>query len=236
MNRIARMVLLNIFRVPGLFSRLWHYAKHTDEYPEQEKWDHIHKILGYAVKAGNVDLQVFGKENLPEQDGFVLYANHQGMFDVVALASDWERPLAAVLKKELADVPLLKQIRQCTYSFAMDREDVRQRLTVIKGVTEEVLKGRNYLIFPEGTRSRNGNVMGEFHGGSFRAAMKAQCPIVPVCFIDSFKVQDQKGSKRVSVQMHYLKPIAYEEYKNLKTVDVAELVKSRIQAVLDANI
>ena len=236
MNRIARMVLLNIFRVPGLFSRLWHYAKHTDEYPEQEKWDLIHKILGYAVKAGNVDLQVFGKENLPEQDGFVLYANHQGMFDVVALASDWERPLAAVLKKELADVPLLKQIRQCTYSFAMDREDVRQSLTVIKGVTEEVLKGRNYLIFPEGTRSRNGNVMGEFHGGSFRAAMKAQCPIVPVCFIDSFKVLDQKGSKRVSVQMHYLKPIPYEEYKDLKTVDVAELVKSRIQEVLDANI
>ena len=236
MNRIARMVLLNIFRVPGLFSRLWHYAKHTDEYPEQEKWDLIHKILGYAVKAGNVDLQVFGKENLPEQDGFVLYANHQGMFDVVALASDWERPLAAVLKKELADVPLLKQIRQCTYSFAMDREDVRQSLTVIKGVTEEVLKGRNYLIFPEGTRSRNGNVMGEFHGGSFRAAMKAQCPIVPLCFIDSFKVLDQKGSKRVSVQMHYLKPIPYEEYKDLKTVDVAELVKSRIQEVLDANI
>ena len=235
MNRIALMVLRNIFRAPFLFAKLWHYAKHTDEYPEQEKWDHIHKILGYAVKAGNVDLQVYGKEHIPEQDGFVLYANHQGMFDVVALAADWERPLAAVLKKELADVPLLKQIRECTHSFAMDREDVRQSLTVIKGVTEEVQKGRNYLIFPEGTRSRNGNVMGEFHGGSFRAAMKAQCPIVPVCFIDSFKVLDQKGSKPVSVQMHYLKPIPYEEYKDLKTVDVAELVKSRIQEVLDAN-
>ena len=235
MNRIALMVLRNIFRAPGLFARLWHYAKHTDEYPEQEKWDHIHKILQYAVKAGNVDLQVFGKENLPEQDGFVLYANHQGMFDVVALAADWERPLAAVLKKELADVPMLKQIRECTNSFAMDREDVRQSLTVIKSVTEEVLKGRNYLIFPEGTRSKNGNIMGEFHGGSFRAAMKAQCPIVPVCFVDSFKVLDQKGSKPVTVQMHYLKPIAYEEYKDLKTVDVAELVKSRIQEVLDAN-
>ena len=235
MNRIALMVLRNIFRAPGLFAKLWHYAKHTDEYPEQEKWDHIHKILQYAVKAGNVDLQVFGKENLPEQDGFVLYANHQGMFDVVALASDWERPLAAVLKKELADVPMLKQIRECTNSFAMDREDVRQSLTVIKSVTEEVLKGRNYLIFPEGTRSKNGNIMGEFHGGSFRAAMKAQCPIVPVCFVDSFKVLDQKGSKPVTVQMHYLKPIAYEEYKDLKTVDVAELVKSRIQEVLDAN-
>ena len=235
MNRIVRMVLLNIFRVPGLFGKLWHYAKHTDEYPEQEKWDHIHKILQYAVKAGNVDLQVYGKENLPAEDGYVMYGNHQGMFDVVALAADSERPLAAVLKKELADVPLLKQIRECTYSFAMDREDVRQSLTVIKGVTEEVLKGRNYLIFPEGTRSKKGNTMGEFHGGSFRAAMKAKCPIVPLCFIDSFKVLDQKGSKPVSVQMHILKPIPFEEYSAMKTTEIAAMVKARIQEVIDAN-
>ena len=130
---------------------------------------------------------------------------------------------------------MLKQIRECTYSFAMDREDVRQSLTVIKNVTEEVKKGRNFLIFPEGTRSTKGNVMGEFHGGSFRAALKAQCPIVPLCYIDSFKVLDQKGSKKVSVQMHYLKPIPYEEYKDLKTTELAELVKARIQEVLDAN-
>ena len=65
--------------------------------------------------------------------------------------------------------------------------------------------------------------------------MKAKCPIVPLCFVDCFKVLDQKGSKPVTVQMHYLKPIPYEEYKDLKTVDLAELVKSRIQEVLDAN-
>jgi 1-acyl-sn-glycerol-3-phosphate acyltransferase len=235
MNRIARMVLRNIFRLPAYLPRLWHYAKHTDEYPEIEKWLHIHKTMKLAVEAGNIDLLVTGRENLPEQDGFVLYANHQGLFDVLALASDWDRPLAAVLKKELAEVPLLKQIRLCTHSYAMDREDVRQSLTVIKNVTEQVQKGRNFLIFPEGTRSKNGNVMGEFHGGSFRAAMKAQCPIVPLCFVDSFKVLDEKGSKPVSVQMHYLKPIPYEEYKDMKTVEVAELVKSRIQEVLDAN-
>ena len=96
--------------------------------------------------------------------------------------------------------------------------------------------GRNYLIFPEGTRSKNGNVMGEFHGGSFRCALKAQCPIVPIAFIDSYKVLDQKGSKPVSVQMHYLKAIPYEEFKDLKTVDLAELVKSRIQACIDEKL
>ncbi len=236
MNRILLMVLRNIFRVPGLWSKLCHYAKHTDEYPYEEKWLHIHKIMKYAVNSGNIDLVVTGKENLPEQDGFMLYGNHQGLFDVVALAGDCERPLAAVLKKELAEVPLLKQILQCTNSFAMDREDVRQSLTVIKNVTEEVKKGRNYLIFPEGTRSKNGNVMGEFHGGSFRCALKAQCPIVPIAFIDSFKVLDQKGSKPVTVQMHYLPAIPYEEFKDLKTVDLAELVKSRIQACMDEKL
>ena len=186
MNRIALMVLRNIWRVPGLFAKLQHYAKHTDEYPEQEKWDHIHKIMHYAVSSGNIELIVTGEENLPAEDGFVLYGNHQGMFDVVALAGTCKRPLAAVLKKELENVPLLKQIRECTYSFAMDREDVRQSMTMIKGVTEEVMTGRNYLIFPEGTRSKNGNTMGEFHAGSFRAAQKAQCPIVPLCFIDCY--------------------------------------------------
>ena len=233
MNRIARMVLLNIFRVPGLYGKLCHYAKHTDEYPEQEKWDHIHKILQYAVKAGNVDLVVTGLENFPEKDGFMLYGNHQGMFDVVAIAATCTRPLGCVLKKELANVPLLKQITACTKSFPMDREDVRQSLTVISAVTEEVKKGRNYLIFPEGTRSKQGNTMGEFHGGSFRCAVKAKCPIVPIAFVDSFKVLDQKGSKRMTVQIHYLPAIAYEEFAGMTATEVAALVKSRIQAKID---
>ena len=229
MNRLALMFLKNIHRVPGLYGKLCHNARHTDEYPEAEKWAHIHKILRYAVAAGNLDLEVTGLENLAAAgSGFLMYANHQGLFDVVAIAATCETPIGAVLKKELAEVPLLKQIRLCTHSFAMDREDVRQSLEVIRAVTEEVKKGRNYLIFPEGTRSKQGNVMGEFHGGSFRCAIKAECPIVPIAFVDSFKVLDQKGSKRLHVEIHYLKPIAPEEYKGMKTTQLAELVKSRI--------
>jgi 1-acyl-sn-glycerol-3-phosphate acyltransferase len=133
-----------------------------------------------------------------------------------------------VLKKELYNVPFLHQIALCTQSYAMDREDVRQSLTVIQNVTEEVKKGRNYLIFPEGTRSKLGNEMLEFHGGSFRCATKSKCPVVPIALIDSFKVLDQKGSAPVAVQLHYLQPIAYEEYKDLKPAELAALVKERI--------
>lgn len=235
MNRLARMVLLNIFRVPGLYRKLCRYAKRTDEYPEMEKWNHIHHMMQHAVKKSNVTLKVTGHENIPQENGYMMYANHQGLFDVVAIAADFPGPLSCVLKKELVELPLIKQIVACTKSFPMDREDVRQSLTVIKAVSEEVKSGRNYIIFPEGTRSRNGNVMNEFHGGSFKAAMKAKCPILPLAFVDSFKALDQKGSKPLTVQMHYLPVIPYEEYKDLSSVELAALVKARIQEAIDMN-
>lgn len=228
MNRIVTMVLKNLWIVPGAWFKLCRYAKHTDEYPEEEKYRHIQYILQRAVRGGNVDMTVTGQENIPTEGGFMLYANHQGMFDVLAIAATCDRPIGAVLKKELYDIPFLHQIVLCTKSFAMDREDVRQSLTVIQNVTEEVKKGRGYLIFPEGTRSKRGNEMLPFHGGSFRCATKSKCPIVPIALIDCFKVLDQKGSKPVSVQIHYLKPIPYEEYAAMKPAEVAELVKARI--------
>ncbi len=233
MNRMALMILQNIWRVPGAYAKLCHYAKHTEEYPEAEKYAHIQYILKLAATSGNVNLQVHGKENIPKENGFMLYANHQGLFDVVAIGATCDNPLGAVMKKELKDTPLLKQILQCTKSFAMDREDVRQSLTVIQAVTQEVKNGRNYLIFPEGTRSKNGNVMGPFHGGSFRCALKAKCPIVPVAFVDSFRVLDQKGSKLLTVHISYLEPIYHEEYADMNTTELAALVKSRIQAEID---
>lgn len=228
MNRIVTMVLKNLWIVPGAWIKLCRYAKHTDEYPEAEKYRHIQYILQRAIQGGNVELNVTGQENIPAEGGFMFYANHQGMFDVLAVAATCDRPIGAVLKKELYDIPFVHQIVLCTKSFAMNREDVRQSLTVIQNVTEEVKKGRGYLIFPEGTRSKRGNEMLPFHGGSFRCATKSKCPIVPIALIDCFKVLDQKGSKPVSVQIHYLKPIAYEEYEGMKPAEVAELVKSRI--------
>lgn len=230
MNRIVTMVLKNLWIVPGAWIKLCRYARHTEDYPEEVKYRHIQYILRRAVKGGNVDLQAYGMENIPRENGFMLYANHQGMFDVLAIAATCDPPIGAVLKKELYNIPFLHQIAVCTKSFAMDREDVRQSLTVIQNVTKEVRAGRNYLIFPEGTRSRLGNQLLDFHSGSFRCALKSKCPIVPIALVDCFKVLDQKGSRPVTVQIHYLPPIGYAEYKDLKTTELAALVRGRIEA------
>ena len=228
MNRIVTMVLKNLLIVPGAWFKLCYNANHVDTVPEADRWAHIQYILHRAIKGGNVDLTVTGLENIPTDEPFMMYPNHQGMFDVLAIAGTCPIPLGAVLKKELYDIPFLHQIALCTKSFAMDREDVRQSLTVIQNVTEEVKNGRSYLLFPEGTRSKKGNEMLEFHGGSFRCATKSKCTVLPVALVDSFKVLDQKGSKPVSMQLHYLKPIPYEEYQNLKPAELAALVKERI--------
>ena len=117
-------------------------------------------------------------------------------------------------------------------AYMLDRDDIRQGMQVILSVANEVKNGRNYLIFPEGTRSRNGNEVQEFKGGSFKAATRAKCPIVPVALIDSFKPFDTNTISQVTVQVHFLEPILYEEYQNMKTTEIAEIVKKRIEKVI----
>ena len=130
----------------------------------------------------------------------------------------------------------LNEIFKIMKALFMDREDVRQSMQIIMQVTKEVKEGRNYIIFPEGTRSKNGNKVGEFKGGSFKAATKAKCPIVPVALIDSFKPFDTNTTKPVTVQVHILKPLLYEEYKDMKTTEIAEEVKRRIVETIESKI
>ena len=235
MQRILLMVFQNFWRVPTAWFKLCHYAKHTNKYEEMTKWQHIQYILKLAVTSGNIDFECHGLENIPKENGFLLYGNHQGLFDIVAIGATCPNPLAAVLKKELKGVPFVEQIRLCTNSFLMVREDLRQSMTVINNVIKEVKAGRNYLIFPEGTRSRKGNEMLAFHNGSFKCALKAKCPVIPVAFVNSFKVLDEKGCKPVNVQIHYLKPISPEEYEGMGTSELAAMVRSRIEEVVKAN-
>ena len=236
MNRLAMMVLKNLHRIPSAYGKLCRYAKNPEAYPEEEMYRHIQYILNLAIKAGNVEVQAFGRENIPAEGGFLLCSNHQGLFDVLAIVSNCDQPISAVYKKELKDIPLIREIATCTNAFAMDREDVRQSMTVIQNVAKELQKGRNYLIFPEGTRSKKGNEMLEFHHGTFKCVVKAKCPILPIAVIDSFKVLDQKGSAPLSMQIHFLPVIPYEEYEGMKTSEIAALVQGRIRTAIRENL
>lgn len=235
MKRIILMFIRNFFNLPSYLFDLFKYSRNVDKYPEKERYQFLQKIVYNANRGGNVEIASYGKENIPKESGFILFPNHQGMYDMLALIDGCDQPLSVVSKKEVKNVPLLKEIFKIVKALFMDREDVRQSMKIIIEVTKEVLKGRNYVIFPEGTRSKNGNNVGDFKGGSFKAATKAKCPIVPVALIDSFKPFDTKSIKQVTVQVHYLEPLLYEEYKEMSTNDIAEEVKRRIVEVIEKN-
>lgn len=233
MKRIIFMILKNIIYVPGMLIRLLRCAANVDKYTDEERNQLLREIVGRANSGGNVTIEATGVENIPNESGFIMYPNHQGMYDMLALIDVCPKPLSVVSKKEVAKIPLLRSVFKVDKAIFIDREDVKQSLQVIIQVAKEVSAGRNFVIFPEGTRSKKGNIVGDFKGGSFKAATKAKCPIVPVALIDSFKPFDTNSLEKVTVQVHVLKPLLYEEYKDMKTVEIAEEVKRRIVEVIE---
>lgn len=235
MKRIMLMVAYNILLVPYMWFKLCYYASHVDKYTEEQRYKVLRFIDNRAIKGGRVKIDVHGQENIPEQNGFMFFPNHQGLFDVLSIVAACPRPFSVVMKKEIQNIPFLKQVFACIKAYAIDRDDVKQAMKVIIQVTKEVKEGRNYLIFAEGTRTKDPNHVHEFKGGSFKSAMKAKCPIVPVALIDAYKPFDTKSIEKVTVQVHFLEPISYDEYKDMKSVELAAEVKSRIEKVIEKN-
>ena len=228
------MVLKLFFRVPYYMFGIWWCGRKKD-YNLEKSYAFVKKVTQAANKAGRVTIETQGLENIPEENGFIFFPNHQGMFDVLVFLESCPVPFSFVIKKEASKVILLKQVIAALRSVSIDREDIRQSMQVINQVAEEVGKGRNFLIFAEGTRSKQGNQLLPFKGGTFKSAVKAKCPIVPCALIDSFKPFDENSIAPVTVKLIYLSPIYYEEYHMLKTPEIADLVKSRIEEAIEAN-
>lgn len=232
MKRIILMMLRNILILPVYWIKLCYYASHIDKYTDEYINKFLKKIVKSANKGGNVEIISSGAENIPEENGFIFYPNHQGMYDMLAIIDACDKPVSAVAKIEVSKVQGLKQVMACLKGHYMDRDDVRQSMKVIMDVTKEVKEGRNYIIFAEGTRSKKGNQLLDFKGGSFKAATKAKCPIIPVAMLDSFKPFDTGTIDPVKVQVHFLEPLLYEEYKDMNTNEIAKEVKSRIEEAI----
>jgi len=235
MRRILLMVWRNFLRIPYIWINLRHHANHVDEYTQEEHHQMLTNIVRKANKGGRVSIQASGLENIPKDTGFIFYPNHQGLYDVLTVVAACSTPFSVIAKQEISNVPFLKYVFACMKAHMLDRDDVRQAMKVMCQVTEEVKQGRNYLIFAEGSRSKEGNKVQGFKGGSFKPAVNAHCPIVPVALIDAFKPFDTNSIRPVTVQVHFLKPISYEEYKDMRTLEIAKLVKEKIEQTIAKN-
>ena len=110
MKRIALMVFKSLPKVPYWFYRICRYGRQEDRHTEQERYDYLRMIVKKVNRTGRVSVEGFGMEQIPDLDGFVLFPNHQGLFDMLAIIDTCSHPLSVVIKKEAADIILVKQV------------------------------------------------------------------------------------------------------------------------------
>ena len=235
MLRFIYVIIMNVFRAPYIVPKMRKEAEHPERYTEEERYRLAKHVIRLMKLSGKVHTKAYGSENLPKEGGYIMYPNHQGKYDALGIIHTHKLPCSVVMDKAKSNSFLVKEFIDLLQGKRLEKDNVRQALTIINEVAKEVLAGRRYILFPEGGYENNAtNKMTNFKAGSVKSSIKAKAPIVPVALIDSYKVFHGFSFKKVITQVHYLKPIYYEEYKNLKTNEIASMVQGRIQQILDA--
>lgn len=234
MVRFWYVILVNLFRAPYVIPRMRYMANHPEKYSKQQRYESARNLVRLIKNTGLVRTKAFGLENLPKEGGYMLYPNHQGKYDALGIVHTHKKPCSIVMDKAKSYMLLVAEVMDLLDGKRLDKTDVRQAMGVINEVAEEVKNGSVFILFPEGGyQFNNKNILEEFKPGCFKIALKSRQPIVPVALVDSYRVFNSFYFGPVTTQVHYLKPIEYEEYKSLRTIEIAQLVKSRIQEKLD---
>jgi 1-acyl-sn-glycerol-3-phosphate acyltransferase len=198
-------------------------------FPREDRAGRVMGWWGRAfVRLGGWKLRVEGMENLPS-GGAVLVSNHQSVVDIPMLLSAFPRPVRFVAKRELGEIPLLGKAMAAAGNLFIDREDPRDAVRMLREAGERLRGGRLVVVFPEGTRSRDGSI-GEFRPGAFYLAQKSGAPVVPV-YIDGGCRAIPKGGFRVrhaGLLVRVLPRLSQEEGAGGSKERIAAAVRARI--------
>jgi 1-acyl-sn-glycerol-3-phosphate acyltransferase len=144
----------------------------------------------FAVWLAGVRLKVQGREKIPAGQAVVFMPNHQSNCDPPAVISILPQ-LRALVKKEFFRIPLLGRAMLLVGFIPVDRKHRERAMEAIEEGAKSLAAGYSFMVFPEGTRSRDGRLQ-PFKKGAFVMAMKAQVPIVPISLSGSSRIM-QKG-------------------------------------------
>ena len=217
------------------FAWMRKFAKHPEKYPFDYRYKRVRKLLSRLCRGYSIILHVEGKEKLP-QEPCMIVSNHLAEYDPVALIAVLDEPSTFVAKKELEKAPFAGKVLKGIEAALIDRNDLKQSLKVMMHVEDDLKKNhnKNWIIFPEGTRNKDMmKNLKEFHHGTFRPAVKAQVPIVPVAIYGTFRpVRFSPQYKKYPIFIKFLDPIYPSDYKDMDTKKIAEICQRKIEATL----
>ncbi len=235
MFRFYYTIVMRIGSIIHFVPKMRHYARHPERYSEEDCHALCKVMIAKVARTARATTSYYGTENLPTDGGYILFANHQGKYDALGVTWEHPRPCRVLMNLRRSKMPIANEYVALVRGKRIDHTNLRQQIHCIHEIGDEVKAGAVYLIFPEGGyRKDQDNVLNPFRSGCFRSAVRSERPIVPVALIDSFKPFGIKGLAPVHTQVHYLPPIPYEVFRDLRPRELAELVQERIAAHMEA--
>ena len=176
------------------------------------KWKDGMWALGHfgarlALALAGIRYKVSGQENVPGT-AVVFCSNHESNVDPPVLFEALHRRLLVLYKAELHKFPIMGTVFDVGGFVPIERNDRESAMRSIAMGAESLKAGNSFLIFPEGTRSRTGDLL-PFKKGGFIMAIEAQVPVVPVA-ISGGRAAMRKGSpivRPVHVTVRIGKPV-----------------------------
>lgn len=200
-------------------------------YPFDKKRVVVHKLSKWLtdtvfVFAPGMRRDVIGMENIDPKQAYVVVLNHQSMVDILSI---YNLPLVFkwVSKKEVYRIPLVGRLLLMHGDIVINRASAKEAMQLVHSKGKEWLKkGASVSIFPEGTRSKDGEIH-NFKAGAFILAKDAGVPILPIV-LDGTNTLIRKGwmiNWRNRITIKVLPPISAEEVQNRDIKDVMAQVK-----------
>lgn len=194
----------------------------------------VQKWSANRVKDTGAKIFVHGRENIPTNGNMLFIGNHQSNFDFALLLAELKVPVGFIAKVELIKLPLIKDWMNLIHCLFMDRGDMKQQLkTIIEGI-DLLKKGYNLIVFPEGTRSKDGKVL-EFKAGTFKLATKSKVPIVPFTIKGAADVLENNSHYRIApaeVHLYIHKPIDVSSMDKEELAKIHEIVQKIVEEPL----
>jgi len=176
------------------------------------------------LKVAGVKVRVFGAEKLHPDQPYIYMSNHQGDFDILAHVVSIPGTMRFIAKQELFRIPVFAQGMRAVGMIPIDRGNSIKARESLKEAAETLRNGVSVIIYPEGTRTLDGDIL-PFKKGGFILALESGLPIVPTVITGSLNIKP-KGKFQVNpgtIEVHFLDPVDVSAY-SLKTRN--QLVKT----------
>lgn len=191
---------------------------------------HNGPLIKKIVADFKLNIDVVGRDNVPEDQGCVFISNHQGYLDVVAILYALEdKQSGFIAKAEIRKVPYVGKWIESVGGFFIERGNPRSSLRVFKECWKKLKSGDSIVIFPEGTRSK-GPLMGEYKRAAFKLATGGHtgAPIVPIVVDGTYLYFENQGYLKTNVEapitVKFLEPIYVDSLSKDQIKDLPEQV------------